>query len=80
MKRSYHNPRNLPPSTCLVLAAHQTGRDIGDLIEPLLAGRLIIDDSDQAIAACRRALIEADDRRRGVIRFWPEDMLGETCR
>ncbi len=58
-----------------MLAEHQTGRDIGDLIEPLLAGRLVIDDSDQAIAACRRALIEADDRRRGVMRFWSEDVL-----
>src|SRR6266498_607359 len=77
LKRKYHNPRNLPPSARLVLAEHQTGRDIGDLIEPLLAGRLVIDDSDQAIAACRRALIEADDQRRGVMRFCPEDLLGE---
>ena len=75
MKRPYHNPRNLPPSTRLVLAAHQTGRDIGDLVEPLLSGRLVIDDSDQALAACRRALIDADDRRCGVMRFWAEDVL-----
>ncbi len=71
----YHYPRNLPPSTLLMLAAHQTGRDIGDLIEPMLSGRLAIDASDQAIAACRRALIDADDRQHGVVRFWPEDLL-----
>lgn len=76
MKRKY-NSRNLPPSARLLLAQHQTGCEIGNLIGLVLSGRLAIDDSDQAIAACRRALIEADDRRRGVtvIRFWPEDIL-----
>jgi hypothetical protein len=75
MKRPYHNPRNLPPSILLTLAAHQTGRDIGDLVKPLLSGRLIIDDSYRALAACHRALIEAEDRKAGVMRFWPEDVL-----
>lgn len=73
----YRYPTHMPPSTLLLLAQHQTGRNIGDLIEPMLSGRLVIDASDQAIRACRRALIEADDRRRGVIRFWPEDVLPE---
>jgi hypothetical protein len=74
MKRPYYSPRNLPPSTRLLLATHQTGRDVGDLVEPFHAGRLVIDESDQAIAACRRALIVADDRRRGVIRQWVDDL------
>jgi len=81
MKRPYHNPRNLPPSARLLLAAHQAAHDfshigdLSDLLARVVAGRVEIDTSPAACHAVLRALQEADDRLRGVARLWVDDLI-----
>ncbi len=82
MKR-YPYPPHLPPSTLILLGQHQhPAMELDTVMRLVYAHTLPIDTIDQAIAACRRALIEADDRRAGRMRLWIEDLVqpdASTC-
>lgn len=80
MAKKYPYPTDLSPSRLALLAAHQEGRDMGNvgdlrsILGQISDGIRVIDCSPEAREALDLAMLKAADRQQGLLRFYPDEL------